>query len=141
MKVLQFAFDESGESVYLPFRYDKNCIVYTGTHDNETTKGWLEGLSQSNQDYVNQYTACEGKGVEECVWGLIRAAQSSVADVCVIPLQDYLTLGNEARMNMPSTLGDNWKWRLTKDQFHEETVQRIYAMTRLYGRIQEQKKK
>lgn len=138
MKVLQFAFDESGESVYLPFRYDKNCIVYTGTHDNETTKGWFGNLTQSNREYVNQYTACEGKDTDECVWGLIRSAQSSVAEVCIVPLQDYLCLGNEARMNMPSTLGDNWKWRLTRGQFTDEIIQRIYAMTRLYGRIQEQ---
>ena len=140
MKVLQFAFDESGESVYLPFRYDKNCIVYTGTHDNETTKGWLGNLTQSNRDYVNQYTACEEKDIDECVWGLIRAAQSSVAEVCVVPLQDYLCLGNEARMNTPSTLGDNWKWRLTRGQLTDEIIHRINAMTRLYGRIQENKK-
>ena len=140
MKVLQFAFDESGESVYLPFRYDKNCIVYTGTHDNETTKGWLGNLTQSNRDYVNQYTACEEKDTDECVWGLIRAAQSSVAEVCVVPLQDYLCLGNEARMNTPSTLGDNWKWRLTRGQLTDEIIHRINAMTRLYGRIQENKK-
>ena len=69
MKVLQFAFDESGESVYLPFRYDKNCIVYTGTHDNETTKGWLGNLTQSNRACMNQYTACEDKDTDECVWG------------------------------------------------------------------------
>ena len=140
MKVLQFAFDESGESVYLPFRYDKNCIVYTGTHDNETTKGWLGNLTQSNRAYVNQYTACEDKDTDECVWGLIRAAQSSVAEVCVVPLQDYLCLGNEARMNTPSTLGDNWKWRLTRGQLTDEIIHRINAMTRLYGRIQENKK-
>ena len=140
MKVLQFAFDESGESVYLPFRYDKNCIVYTGTHDNETTKGWLGNLTQSNRAYVNQYTACEEKDTDECVWGLIRAAQSSVAEVCVVPLQDYLCLGNEARMNTPSTLGDNWKWRLTRGQLTDEIIHRINAMTRLYGRIQENKK-
>lgn len=140
MKVLQFAFDESGESVYLPFRYDKNCIVYTGTHDNETTKGWLGNLTQSNRAYVNRYTACEEKDTDECVWGLIRAAQSSVAEVCVVPLQDYLCLGNEARMNTPSTLGDNWKWRLTRGQLTDEIIHRINAMTRLYGRIQENKK-
>ena len=140
MKGLQFAFDESGESVYLPFRYDKNCIVYTGTHDNETTKGWLGNLTQSNRAYVNQYTACEEKDTDECVWGLIRAAQSSVAEVCVVPLQDYLCLGNEARMNTPSTLGDNWKWRLTRGQLTDEIIHRINAMTRLYGRIQENKK-
>ena len=90
--------------------------------------------------YVNQYTACEEKDTDECVWGLIRAAQSSVAEVCVVPLQDYLCLGNEARMNTPSTLGDNWKWRLTRGQLTDEIIHRINAMTRLYGRIQENKK-
>ena len=134
MKVLQFAFDESGESVYLPFRYDKNCIVYTGTHDNETTKGWLLGLTKSNQDYVNQYTACEGKDTDECVWGLIRAAQSSVAEVCVIPLQDYLLLGNEARMNAPSTVGRNWRWRIGKDTLSEERRAWIRTLATVYRR-------
>ena len=141
MKVLQFAFDESGESVYLPFRYESNCIVYTGTHDNETTKGWLEGLSKSNLDYVKRYIACENKDADACVWGLIRAAQSSVAELCVIPLQDYLCLGNEARMNTPSTLGDNWKWRLRRGQLTDEVIGQIKAMTKLYGRTQEYKKK
>lgn len=141
MKVLQFAFDESGESVYLPFRYESNCIVYTGTHDNETTKGWLEGLSGTNLDYVKRYIACEDKDEDECVWGLIRAAQSSVAELCVIPLQDYLCLGNEARMNTPSTLGDNWKWRLRRGQLTDEVIGQIKAMTKLYGRTQEYKKK
>ena len=140
MKVLQFAFDESGESVYLPFFYEKNCVVYTGTHDNETTKGWLGNLPEGTRRFAEQYIDCEGKTAEECVWGMIRAAQSSVADLCVIPLQDYLCLGNEARMNMPSTIGTNWKWRLTRGQLQSRTIEKIYAMTRLYGRIRENKK-
>ena len=73
--------------------------------------------------------------------GLIRAAQSSVAELCVIPLQDYLCLGNEARMNTPSTLGDNWKWRLTRNQITDKTLKRILAVTRLYGRAKERKVK
>lgn len=141
MKVLQFAFDESGESVYLPFFYEKNCVVYTGTHDNETTKGWFGNLPEETGRFAKQYIDCEGKTADECVWGLIRAAQSSVADLCVIPLQDYLCLGNEARMNMPSTIGNNWKWRLTRGQLQDQTIEKIYAMTRLYGRIREHKKK
>ena len=139
MKVLQFAFDDNGKSVYLPFRYEKNCVVYTGTHDNETTKGWLEGLSEDVKAFVEQYTDCAGKETDACVWGLIRAAQSSVADLCVVPLQDYLCLGNEARMNAPSTVGDNWKWRLTRNQFDEKTIKKIHSMTGLFGRIQERK--
>lgn len=95
MKVLQFAFDESGESVYLPFRYDKNCIVYTGTHDNETTKGWLLGLTKSNQDYVNQYTACEGKTQDECVWGLIPGRTVQCGRGLRHPSSDYLLLGKK----------------------------------------------
>ena len=83
----------------------------------------------------------EDKDEDECVWGLIRAAQSSVAELCVIPLQDYLCLGNEARMNTPSTLGDNWKWRLRRGQLTDEVIGQIKAMTRLYGRTQEYKKK
>lgn len=135
MKVLLFAFDESENSSYLPHKYDKNCIVYTGTHDNETARGWLSGLSGHDLEFVRAYTACEDRPVEECVWALIRAAVSSVAEMAVIPIQDYLCLGNEARMNAPSTLGDNWKWRLTKDQITPELIGRIRAMTKLYGRI------
>ena len=135
MKVLQFAFDESESSCYLPYKYEKNCVVYTGTHDNETTKGWLAGLISHDSSFVKEYIDCDGKTPEECVWGLIRAAQASVADLCVIPIQDYLCLGNEARMNTPSTLGDNWKWRLAKGQVTEKLLERIRSLTALYGRL------
>lgn len=135
MKVLQFAFDESESSCYLPYKYEKNCVVYTGTHDNETTKGWLAGLNSHDSSFVKEYIDCTGKTPEECVWGLIRAAQASVADLCVIPIQDYLCLGNEARMNTPSTLGDNWKWRLAKGQVTEKLLERIRSLTALYGRL------
>ena len=135
MKVLQFAFDNSEDSTYLPHKYDKNCVVYTGTHDNETTKGWYEGLYGHDLDFVRAYTACEDKQIDDCVWALIRTALASVADLAVIPVQDYLCLGNEARMNTPSTLGDNWKWRLTKNQLSGGVIERMRAMTKLYGRI------
>ena len=134
MKVLQFAFDESEDSAYLPHKYSKNCVVYTGTHDNETTRGWYEGISGHTMEFARAYTNCEDRPVEDCVWAMIRAAMSSVADLAVIPIQDYLCLGNEARMNAPSTLGYNWKWRLKKDQITPDLIDRIYAMTKLYGR-------
>ena len=135
MKVLQFAFDGSEDSAYLPHKYDKNCVVYTGTHDNETTRGWYERLYGHDLEFARTYTGCEDKGLEECVWGLIRTAISSVADLAVIPLQDYLFLGNEARMNEPSTFGNNWKWRMTRGQLNGGLIEKIRRLSRLYGRI------
>lgn len=134
MKVLQFAFDGSENSSYLPHKYDKNCVVYTGTHDNETTKGWLENLQGHDLQFVREYTNSYDKPVNDCVWSLIRTAMASVADLAIIPIQDYLCLGNEARLNAPSTLGDNWKWRLTKGQISEITLYHIKELTRIYGR-------
>ena len=135
MKVLQFAFDGSEDSSYLPHKYEKNCVVYTGTHDNETTKGWLEGLQGHDNEFVRAYINCYDKPVNDCVWGLIRTALSSVADLAVIPIQDYLCLGNEARMNAPSTLGLNWKWRLKKGQIADVTVYTMGELNRIYGRL------
>ena len=135
MKVLQFAFDENEDSPYLTHRYERNCIVYTGTHDNETTRGWFRNLSQHDRNFARAYIGCEGKHETAAVWSMIRAAMSSVADRCVIPVQDYLCLGNEARINEPSTLGDNWKWRMKKGQLNETIIQKIYKMTKLYGRL------
>ena len=135
MKVLQFAFDGSEDSAYLPHKYDKNCVVYTGTHDNETTRGWYERLCGHDLEFARTYTGCDEKGLEECVWGMIRTAISSVADLAVIPLQDYLFLGNEARMNEPSTFGNNWKWRLTRGQLNGGLIGKIRRLSRLYGRI------
>lgn len=134
MKVLQFAFDDNEDSAYLPHRYDRNCIVYTGTHDNETTKGWFRNQNKHDHEFTLEYTGCEDRSEDECVWGLIRMALSSVAEYCVIPVQDYLCLGNEARMNEPSTLGDNWKWRMKKGQLTDEILKKIRRMTKIYGR-------
>ena len=135
MKVLQFAFDGSEDSSYHPYKYDSNCVVYTGTHDNETTKGWLENLQGHDLNFVREYINCYEQPVNDCVWALIRTALSSVAELAIIPIQDYLCLGNEARMNAPSTLGDNWKWRLTKNQISETTLYHIREVTRIYGRL------
>lgn len=139
MKVLQFAFDGSEDSSYLPYKYDSNCVVYTGTHDNETTKGWLENLQGHDLKFVREYINCYEQPVNDCVWALIRMALSSVAELAIIPIQDYLCLGNEARMNVPSTLGDNWKWRLTKNQISETTLYHMREVTRIYGRLAKEK--
>ncbi len=135
MKVLQFAFDGTWDNNYLPHKYEKNCVCYTGTHDNETTLGWYRNLSDYDKKLVQAYIDCRDRSDTECVWGLIRAAISSVADLAVIPIQDYLCLGNEARMNAPSTLGNNWKWRLTRGQITEDVLGRMLALSRLYGRL------
>ena len=133
MKVLQFAFDANGESIYLPHNYDHNCVVYTGTHDNETTAGWITTRTEQDREFLERYL--NRKRDEDLCWELIRTAVASVADIAIIPIQDYLALGNEARINTPSTLGDNWKWRMSKGAATDELAEKIYGLTKMYGRL------
>lgn len=135
MKVLQFAFDSREPSNYLPYTYVPNSVCYTGTHDNMTTRQWLETGTDEMRKYAGEYMALPGK---EPVWGVIRTAQASVSDLCVIPMQDYLNLGGEARMNFPGTLSDsNWTWRAKDGMISSALAERIRAMTALYGRLPE----
>jgi 4-alpha-glucanotransferase len=135
MKVLQFAFGEDNpDNPYLPHNYERNCIVYTGTHDNNTTRGWLEeDASDEDKQRFYRYIGRE-TDVIESLWDYIRLAQSSVADVAIIPLQDILQLDGSARMNLPSRSFGNWQWRFTQDDFSRIPVQRIAEMSRRYGR-------
>ncbi|MDE6128027.1 MAG: 4-alpha-glucanotransferase, partial [Lachnospiraceae bacterium] len=133
MKVLQFAFDSGAHNAYLPHNYKKNSVVYTGTHDNNTTLGWYEALSDWTKDFADAYLDIK-KEEKETGWVFIRAAISSVADTAIIPLQDYLELGGAARINTPSTLGDNWKWRMRKGACTNALAERIGSLCRLYGR-------
>ena len=135
MKILQFAFDSREESDYLPHNYTQNSVVYTGTHDNDTTVGWFRSIGRKDRSFAKRYLSIRSN--KEVEWVFIRAALSSVSDTAVIPMQDYLGLGGEARINTPSTLGDNWKWRMTKDQATKELAQRIFGMCKLYGRIRQ----
>jgi 4-alpha-glucanotransferase len=133
MKVLQFAFDTRDESDYLPHNYDKYCVVYTGTHDNDTILGWLlesgnAGDVEMAKDYLRLNEA------EGLAWGFIRGAWSSTARIAITQIQDFLGLGKEARMNIPSTIGDNWKWRLEKNALTPGLAAKIKKMTLLYGR-------
>lgn len=132
MKVLHFAFNAAGDSEYLPHNYKKNCVVYTGTHDNDTTTSWYRCMNREDKEFTRNYLNI--RNARNMNWVLIRAALASVADTAVIPMQDYLGLGNEARINMPSTLGDNWKWRMYAEEASEELAEKIRKMTRLYGR-------
>lgn len=135
MKIIQFAFDSrAGDSEYLPHHYEKNTIVYTGTHDNDTTLSWYETLSRRDRKFANEYLDIKRK--KEVPWKFIRAAMASVSDTCIIPMQDYLELGNEARFNFPSTLGGNWEWRMLPGQFDEALADKIYDLTKLYSRVQ-----
>lgn len=135
MKVLQFAFDARESSNYLPHTYPANCVVYTGTHDNDTTRGWYHAVGKYARDFAKEYM-CKPRLDEDSLAGdFICLGMSSVADLCVIPMQDYLGLGSEARINTPSTLGGNWAWRMEEGQFDEETAEEILRVTRLYGRI------
>lgn len=134
MKVLQFAFDSREESDYLPHNYDKNCVVYTGTHDNDTIRGWYDTMDPEDRKLSVRYMNNATTPRSEIHWDFIRMAMASVANLCIIPVQDYLGLGTEARINIPSTLGGNWTYRLEKGQLTEELAGKIKKMTKLYGR-------
>jgi 4-alpha-glucanotransferase len=134
MKVLEFAFDSREESDYMPHNYDKNSVVYTGTHDNETITGWYENLVSEDKNLAVDYLDIDTENERDIHWKFIRLALGTVADLAVIPLQDYLGLGNEARINTPSTVGDNWKWRLLEDEITDKLVEKIRKVTKIYGR-------
>lgn len=136
MKVLEFAFDSREKSDYLPYTYEKNSVVYTGTHDNETIAGWYAGLDKSDLKMCTDYMNIDRIPGKEYHWDFIRLAMLSVSDLCVIPIQDYLGLDNRARINHPSTLGTNWRWRLAKGQLNASLLKEIREMTRISGRLQ-----
>lgn len=134
MKVLEFAFDSREESDYLPHNYTSNCVVYTGTHDNNTLRGWYEEMDEADRRLSVEYMANGHTPLSEIHWDFIRLALSSVARLAVIPVQDYLGLGTAARINEPSTLGKNWRWRLLPGQLTDATIERCRRMAKLYGR-------
>ena len=135
MKVLEFAFDSREESDYLPHNYTANSVVYTGTHDNDTTLGWYHTIPACDRRFAKNYLNI--KGNKKVTWEFIRAAIASVSDTAIIPMQDYLELGSEARINTPSTLGDNWKWRMSAEQLSPELAEEILELCKLYGRVKE----
>lgn len=138
MKVLEFAFDarDTGSaSDYLPHNYTENCVAYTGTHDNETIIGWLDCIEKEEKESVRAYLCDEKTPQKDLNWSLIALVMRSRAALTIFPMQDYLGLDNRARMNRPSTVGENWQWRMTKAQMSEKLQQRIRQMTQRYGRI------
>lgn len=139
MKVLEFAFVAGEDSEYLPHNYDRNSVVYTGTHDNETLVQWYCALDKETREYIHEYLDNDMTFVDEIHWDLIKLAMMSVADTCIIPFQDYLGLGEEGRINRPSTTGENWKWRMSADMFTDELVQKIYQVTKRSFRLSARK--
>jgi 4-alpha-glucanotransferase len=131
MRVLQFAFGDKPTNVYLPHNYEDNTVVYTGTHDNDTTRGWFAALGDMGRDHVRRYLACDGGDI---AWDLIRAAWASVANLAMAPLQDVLNLGSEARMNTPGRAAGNWSWRYQENQLSARVWERLADLTELYGR-------
>ncbi|MEY2833448.1 MAG: hypothetical protein RLZZ574_2707 [Cyanobacteriota bacterium] len=133
MKILQFAFDGDSANGFLPYNYtDRNCIVYTGTHDNDTTVGWFNERSPEANVQVSDYFGCVGNdGIH---WAMIRLALSSVSNTAVLPFQDILGLGTDAKMNTPSQPTGNWSWRCRAEAFNDELSGRLKYLTHLYGR-------
>jgi 4-alpha-glucanotransferase len=133
MKVLQFGFDEKGaDNPYLPINFVQNCVCYTGTHDNDTTVGWWSSLGTAPRRQVADYIGAEADGAIN--WAMIRLAMSSVADTVVIPLQDLLGLGSDARMNIPGSANGNWSWRYDASAIDDRLKASLQAMTKTYGR-------
>lgn len=137
MKVLEFAFDSrdsTGAAEYLPYRFGRNCVVYTGTHDNETVRGWIDSILPEERKAVKDYLDVRTEDPGEIVDKLVLLAHSSVADLSIIPIQDYLRLDNSARINQPSTQGKNWRWRLKEEDLTPALTERLVRMMELYGR-------
>ncbi len=133
MKVLHFAFDGRSRNPFLPHNYSPGCVVYTGTHDNDTTLGWYQKESEKVRDQVRRYLARDGHDVS---WDLVRLAYASVATMVVAPLQDLMKLGSEARMNFPSVPEGNWQWRFRAPMLSEEIRGRLRELALLYGRTE-----
>jgi 4-alpha-glucanotransferase len=132
MKILQFAFDSGPENPYLPHNYTRECVVYTGTHDNDTTLGWFRSLKAKSRDHVLNYLQVSA---DDIVWEFIRTALASVADYAVIPMQDLLGLDTDGRMNIPGVAAGNWSWRCAKGDFSVKLAARVKNITELYGRF------
>lgn len=131
MKILQFAFGGDHDNPYLPGNLEKNCVVYTGTHDNDTTLGWYNGISDGEKAYIYEYL---GQPTTPMPFTLIQAALASVANLAVIPMQDVLELGSEHRMNTPGTTEGNWRWRFVWEQLKEHQVGRLAHAIELFAR-------
>ena len=137
MKVLQFAWnveDTTGVNDYLPHNYGENCVVYTGTHDNETIVGWFEGIKEEERQMAREYLCDPYTPDDQIHKPFVSVAMLSRAFMCIIPIQDYMEKGRESRINTPQTVGNNWKWRIDRDAISPQLCQLIRSVTKMYGR-------
>ncbi|HET8985947.1 MAG TPA: 4-alpha-glucanotransferase [Trueperaceae bacterium] len=132
MKVLQFAFGGGPDDPYLPHTYDKNCVVYSGTHDNDTTLGWYGHAPEIERDFARRYL---GRGDENIAWEFVRLALASTANTAIVPLQDVIGLGQEGRMNTPGQPAGNWSWRFTWDMVPYWVAPQLRELAEVYGRL------
>ena len=132
MKILGFAFDSGEENDYLPHTYTRNCVVYTGTHDNDTLVGWFQKAKEEDREFARNYL--NSRADEEIHWDAIRGAWSSVACMAISPVQDFLGLGSEARINTPGVASGNWQWRLKHGVLTNELAEKIAKLTKIYSR-------
>jgi 4-alpha-glucanotransferase len=133
MKVLQFAFTGNPHHIYLPHNYERNCVVYTGTHDNDTTVGWFGALPPSERALVQRYLERHGNEIH---WDMVRLALMSVAHTAIYPLQDVLGIGSEGRMNTPGRATGNWTWRYRSEMITHAVRDRLLDLTEIFGRTQ-----
>lgn len=141
MKVLEFAFDSrdtGSASDYLPHNYNKNCVVYTGTHDNETLTSWFATILPEERELVRNYVDDHTTPDDQIYKKIVRLAMASTANTCIIPIQDYFGYDNSARMNQPSTMGKNWQWRLKKGEITKELLAEIKKLAKTYARFYEE---
>jgi 4-alpha-glucanotransferase len=132
MKIFQFGFGSDAKDPFLPHNYPKNCVVYTGTHDNDTARGWYERVQENERDFCRRYLGRDGRNIS---WDMIRAVWSSVAVFALAPMQDFLGLGNEARMNYPGYPSGNWAWRMPENAPSEDLRNRVKEFNYLYARL------
>ena len=134
MKVLEFAFDGDRKNEHLPYFWTKNTVAYGGTHDNDTLMGYFTGLQYWELGYIREFLECRHGSIEDIVDKLFTCAYASVANVVIFQMQDVLKVGNIGRMNLSSSMGTNWRWRMTKNQFGDKEVERLRYLTDIYGR-------
>jgi 4-alpha-glucanotransferase len=132
MRVMQFGFDGTGDNLHLPHMYEQASVVYTGTHDNDTTVGWYTSLDAETQRRVDYFLRTAPGQMPDA---MIHALMASVAQLAVVPMQDLLRLGSEARLNTPGTAIGNWSWRLPEHALTGELAQRFALLNRVFGRV------
>ena len=134
MKVMEFAFDGDRSNDHLPFYWTSNMVAYGGTHDNDTLLGYFSGLHDWELGYIREYMECRNSSIDDIIDKLFLTAYSSVANVVIFQMQDVLKIGNIGRMNLPSSMGTNWRWRMLDGQFGNDEIERLRYLCDIYGR-------